>query len=76
MPNKEPSRNDRFERRQAVFQRDLQQLLKAQVLLTDAQRKTEEKLVELAEAQRHTDERLNSLIRVVDDIIRNRKRPT
>ncbi len=30
---------------------------------------------ELKESQKHTDERLNALIAVVDDIVRNRKRP-
>ena len=54
-------------------------LLRAQVILTEAQERTErtmqefaEGLIELKEAQQHTDERLNTLINIVDDLIRKR----
>ena len=49
-------------------------LLTAQVLLTDEVRKfqqrTEEKFQQLADMQRSTDERLNTLIAIVDGLIR------
>jgi hypothetical protein len=47
------------------FAQEHRQLLAAQVVLTD-------RVTTLAEAQKHTDEGLNSLIRIVDDIIQKR----
>src|SRR6266849_1940018 len=61
------------------FHEEHRELLKAQVLLNDAQRKTEEKLAQLAVlhqdltvAQRNADERMAALVITVDDIIRHR----
>ncbi len=56
------------------FHEEHRELLKAQVLLTDAQRKTDEKLSELAAAQRNADDRMAALIVTVDDIIRRTPR--
>ena len=59
------------------FSDEHNKLLTAQVLLTDAQTRTEKTVQELVEAQKRTDEkmneltdRLNALIAVVDGIIR------
>ena len=72
-------RFEKIERNQQELQSDFSQLLKAQVLLVDAQLKTNEKLDALVESQRKTDEKLretgeklDALIRVVDDIVRGR----
>ena len=61
------------------FHQEHRELLKAQVLLNDAQRKTEEKLAQLmvlhqdlTVAQRNADERMAALVITVDDIIRHR----
>jgi hypothetical protein len=68
------------------FREEHRELLKAQVVLydsvqklADAQRKTEEKLTEVATrheeltvAQRNADDRMAALILTVDDIIRHR----
>ena len=54
------------------FADEHKRLLTAQVLLTGAQRLTEGRIQELAESQKHSDERLNALIKIVDDLIRNR----
>ncbi len=62
------------------FQEEHKQLLTAQIVLTDrldrfiqasgeAQKRTDEKMAELAVAGKHTDERLNALITIVDGII-------
>ena len=47
-------------------------LAEAQKQLADAQKRSDQKIAELAEAQKHPDERLNTLITVVDGVIRNR----
>jgi hypothetical protein len=59
------------------FSDEHNRLLTAQVLLTEAQKRTDEKLAQLAQsqkelyaAQKHTDERMDALIAVVDDLIR------
>jgi hypothetical protein len=59
------------------FSDEHKRLLTAQVLLTQAQERTElsiqrldAKMAELAETQRDTGERLNALIAVVDDLVR------
>ncbi len=63
------------------FHEEHRQLLKAQVLLTDAQRQTEERLAFMAAAQQAADERMRAaqkaadermaaLIVTVDDLIR------
>ncbi len=79
-------RFERIERTQQEFRSDLSQLLKAQVVLVDAQLTTNENLAALAEAQpktvesqrktdeklRETGEKLDALIQVVDDIVRGR----
>jgi uncharacterized protein with von Willebrand factor type A (vWA) domain len=59
------------------FSDEHNRLLKAQVLLTEAQQQAEarmdglnQKMAELAEAQKHTDERMDALITVVDALIR------
>jgi hypothetical protein len=59
------------------FQEEHKQLLTAQIVLTDrvdklAQGvlKLQESQRELQESQKHTDERFNSLISIVDDLIR------
>lgn len=54
------------------FSDEHHRLLTAQVLLTDAQERTEKKIQELAEAQKHTDERMKALIAVVDGLIARR----
>jgi hypothetical protein len=65
------------------FADEHKRLLTAQVLLTEAQQLTERRIQELAatqaavrqdlaELQKHSDERLNALIKIVDDLIRNR----
>ena len=61
------------------FSDEHNRLLTAQVLLADAQTRTEKniqllqkKIEELAEAQKHTDERMNALITVVDGLIGRR----
>ena len=66
------SRLDRLEGLMALliedhvqFGEEHKHLLTAQVLLTG-------KMAELAEAQKHTDERLNTLITIVDGVIRKR----
>lgn len=63
------------------FDDEHKRLLTAQVVLTDAQARTEKALGKLAEAQRelyeaqkHTGERMDALIAVVDDLVR-RPRP-
>ena len=58
---------------QAQIEQEFRRLLTAQVLLTDAQRQTEEKLNALADAQRQTEEKLNALIGVVDGWIREQR---
>lgn len=50
------------------FDDEHKRLLTAQVLLTDAQKQTEQELKELAE-------RMNALIAVVDDLVRRPTRP-
>jgi hypothetical protein len=50
-------------------------LLTSQVLLTDGLDKLAKTVAANAEAQKATDERLNALIKIVDDMIRNRPRP-
>jgi retron-type reverse transcriptase len=61
-------------------------LLKAQVLLTEAQKRTEQQLqgftattekafAELREAHKQTEESMTALIRIVDDLIRKPQRP-
>jgi len=54
-------------------------LLKSQVVLTDQvdqlAKTTEIAIRELKEAQKHTDDRLNTLITIVDGIVRNRPQP-
>jgi hypothetical protein len=89
MPENGAARLDRIEgiiealaTRQADIEDEFRRLLTAQVLLTDAQRKTEEKVQALADAQRefvaaqrHTEQRLNALIAVVDDPVRRRPPP-
>jgi hypothetical protein len=64
------------------FSDEHNRLLKAQVLLTEAQQKAEvrmeqldRKMVELAESQKHTDARMDALIAVVDELIRKPQRP-
>jgi hypothetical protein len=71
------------------FSDEHNRLLKAQVLLTEAQQQSEgrmdrlnQKMTELAEAQKrltesqeHTDKRMDALIAVVDDLIRKPQRP-
>ena len=59
------------------FHEEHRELLKAQVLINDAQCKTDEKLAQLAvlhqdlaAAQRNADERMAALIVTVDDLIR------
>lgn len=59
------------------FSDEHKRLLTAQVLLTEAQKRTDEKLTELANAQKElvelqkqTDERMDALIAVVDGVIR------
>jgi len=59
-----------FHEEHRQFHEEHRQLLKAQVLLTDAQRKTDEQLALMAAAQRHTDENMAALIGTVDDLIR------
>jgi hypothetical protein len=54
------------------FADEHKRLLTAQVLLTEAQQLTERRIQELAESQKHSDERLDALIKIVDDLIRNR----
>ena len=65
------------------FADEHKRLLTAQVLLTEAQQLTERRIQELAatqaavrqdlaESQKHSDERLNALMKIVDDLIRNR----
>jgi hypothetical protein len=72
------------------FTDEHRRLLTAQILLTEAQQRTEskieelaeaqkhteKKIEELAEAQKHTDERLNALITVVDGIVRRNPGPS
>ncbi len=48
---------------QAGFRTDLGALLKAQVQLTESQRRTDEKMAE-------TSEKLHALIHIVDDLVR------
>jgi len=62
------------------FHEEHRRLLTAQVLLADAQRKTEESLTRLTAAQqdlhiaqRNADERMAALLITVDDIIRHPK---
>jgi hypothetical protein len=64
------------------FSDEHNRLLKAQVLLTEAQERTDKKMAELAEAQKsltesqkQTEESMNALIRIVDDLIRKPQRP-
>ena len=71
-----PTRVDRIEQLMEVlltrhldFEEEHKKLLTAQVLLADAQRKTEEALRSFTT---HTDERLNALIALVDDIVLGR----
>ena len=54
------------------FTDEHKRLLTAQILLTEAQQRTEQRIQDLAESQKQTDERLNALIRVVDDLVRHR----
>jgi hypothetical protein len=54
------------------FADEHKRLLTAQVLLTEAQQLSERRIQELAESQKHSDERLDALIKIVDDLIRNR----
>jgi hypothetical protein len=64
------------------FSDEHNRLLKAQVLLTEAQERTEKKITELAEAQKrltesqeHADKRMDALIAIVDDLVRKPQRP-
>jgi len=52
------------------FHEEHRELLKAQVLLYDAQRKTDGEMALLAAAQRNADERMAALIITVDDLVR------
>lgn len=70
-----PTRVDRIEQLMEVlltrhldFEEEHKKLLTAQVLLADAQRKTEESLV-------HLSSRVDALVNVVDDIVRGRTPP-
>lgn len=78
-----PNRVDRIEQlmevlltRHLEFEDEHKKLLTAQVLLADAQRKTEESLRKTEESLRsfteHTGERLSALIAVVDGIVRGK----
>ncbi len=65
---------------QADVEQEHKRLLTAQILLVEAQRKTDEQLgkvatamAQVAETQKHTDERMDALIATVDDIIRGKK---
>ena len=62
------------------FTDEHKRLLTAQILLAEAERRTEERLqklaadiAELRESQKETDERLNALIAVVDGLIHRPK---
>jgi hypothetical protein len=80
------SRLDRIERALELliddhvqFREDHKRLLTAQVVLAEAQARTEQKMQEafrgideLREQQKHTDARMDALIAVVDDLIRKR----
>ncbi len=68
------------------FSEEHKQLLTSQVLLTDRldklaqivseeQKATAERSKETDERFRETDEKLNALIKIVDDMIRNRPKP-
>ena len=54
------------------FREEHKQLLTAQVVLTDRLDKLAKTVAANAEAQKATDEQLNALIKIVDDMIRNR----
>lgn len=55
-----------------TFADEHKKLLTAQVVLTDRLDQLSRDVAGLREAQTHTDDRLNSLISVVDDLIRKR----
>ena len=50
------------------FRDEHRQLLTSQVLLTDAQQRTEQNMQALAESQKHTDERLSALIKLIKEL--------
>jgi chromosome segregation ATPase len=58
-----------------AFRDDLQQLLTAQVVLTDRVNQLAKSVQELRESQKDTEDRMNALIAVVDDIVRRSPPP-
>jgi|HubBroStandDraft_5_1064220.scaffolds.fasta_scaffold2187908_1 hypothetical protein len=80
MPNENgSSRLDRIEHALELliddhvqFREEHKQLLTAQVVLTDRLDRLAKTVAANAEAQKATDEQLNALIKIVDDMIRNR----
>jgi len=54
------------------MQKELNMMLRSQVLMSESLKKLTHRMTELVETQRHTDQRMDALILTVDEVIRGR----